>query len=167
MALILIVALMLVALLDGAQLQLATAVRLRVPGNVERHSCLSNCKRAESADELQPVAVDVQAASTMLIITHGQQSEGVARNHENLGRFEVEGVPCNHESLPIFEVVPPAGTTVEKRELGENSSSNAHQRGHHRILGASDKIRRHFRILTETDRNSPPQGPPGGNGGGN
>lgn len=164
MALILIAALMLVALLDGTQLQLATAVRLRVPGNVERHSCLSNCKRAESADELQPVAVDVQAASTMIIITHGQQSEGVAGNHENLGRFEVEGVPCNHQSLPIFEVVPPAGT-VEKRELAENSS-NAHQRGHHRILGASDKIRRHFRILTESDKNSPVQGPPNGNGGG-
>jgi hypothetical protein len=165
MALILIVALMLVALLDGTQLQLATAVRLRVPGNVERHSCLSNCKRAESADELQPVAVDVQAASTMIIITHGQQSEGVAGNHENLGRFEVEGVPCNHESLPIFEFVPPAGT-AEKRELGENSS-NAHQRGHHRILGASDKIHRHFRILAARDKNSPVQGSPGGNGGGN
>jgi hypothetical protein len=165
MALILIVALMVVAVLDGTQLQLATAVRLRVPGNVEHHSCLSNCKRAESADELQPVAVDVQAASTMIIITHGQQSESVAGNHENLGRFEVEGVPCNHESLPNFEVVPPAGT-VEKRELGENSW-NAHQRGHHRILGASDKIRRHFRILAASDRNSPPEGPPGGNGGSN
>jgi len=164
MALMLIAALMLVALLDGTQLQLATAVRLRVPGNVERHSCLSNCKRAESADELQPVAVDVQAASTMIIITHGQQMDGVAGNHENLGRFEVEGVPCNHQSLPIFEVVPPAGT-VEKRELGENSS-NAHQRGHHRILGASDKIRRHFRILTESDKTSPVSGSPGGNGGG-
>ncbi|CAK9863239.1 unnamed protein product [Sphagnum jensenii] len=163
MALILIAALMLVALLDGTQLQLATAVRLRVPGNVERHSCLSNCKRAESGDELQPVAVDFQAASTMIIITHGQQSEGVAGNHENLGRFEVEGVPCNHQSLPIFEVVPPAGT-VEKRELGENSS-NAHQRGHHRILGASDKIRRHFRILSRA-KPDPVQAPPGGNGGG-
>ncbi|CAK9202043.1 unnamed protein product [Sphagnum troendelagicum] len=160
----LIAALMLVALLDGTQLQLATAVRLRVPGNVERHSCLSNCKRAESADELQPVAVDVQAASTMIIITHGQQMDGVAGNHENLGRFEVEGVPCNHQSLPIFEVVPPAGT-VEKREVGGNSS-NAHQRGHHRILGASDKIRRHFRILTESDKTSPVSGSPGGNGGG-
>ncbi|CAM6051068.1 unnamed protein product [Sphagnum compactum] len=165
MALILIVALMLVALLDGTQLQLATAVRLRVPGSVERHSCLSNCKRAESADELQPVAADVQAASTMIIITHGQQSEGVAGNHENLGRFEVEGVPCNHESLPIFEVVPPAGN-VEKRELGENSS-NAHQRGHHKILGASDKTHRHFRNLVAFDKTSPVQGPPGGNGDGN
>jgi hypothetical protein len=164
MALILIVALMLVALLDGTQLQLATAVRLRVPGNVERRSCLSNCKRAESADELQPVAVDVQAASTMIIITHGQQSEGVADNHENLGRFEVEGVPCNHESLPIFEVVPRAGT-VEERELGENSS-NAHQRGHHRILGASDKIRGHFRILAASNADTPVEGPPGGNNGG-
>ncbi|CAM6029479.1 unnamed protein product [Sphagnum balticum] len=161
MALILIVALMLVALLGGTQLQLATAVRLRVPGNVERHSCLSNCKRAESADELQPVAVDVQAASTRIIITHGQQSEGVAGNHENLGRFEV---PCNHESVPIFEFVPPVGT-VEKRELGENSS-NAHQRGHHRILGASDKIHRHFRILAASDKGSPVQGPPDGNEGG-
>ncbi|CAK9863241.1 unnamed protein product [Sphagnum jensenii] len=164
MALILIAALMLVALLDGTQLQLATAVRLRVPGNVEPHSCLSNCKRAESGDEFQPVAVDVQAASTMIIITHGQQSEGVAGNHENLGRFEVEGVPCNHQSLPIFQVAPPAGT-VQKRESGENSL-NAHQRGHHRILGALDKIRRHFRILSESDKTSPPQGPPGGNGGG-
>ncbi|CAK9202068.1 unnamed protein product [Sphagnum troendelagicum] len=164
MALILIAALMLVALLDGTQLQLAAAVRLRVPGNVERGSCLSNCKRAESGDELQPVAVDVQAASTMIIITHGQQMEGVAGNHENLGRFEVEGVPCNHQSLPIFEVVPPAGT-VEKRELGENSS-NAHQRGHHRILGVTDKIRRHFRILSESDKNSPVPGSPGGNNGG-
>ncbi len=156
---------MVVAVLDGTQLQLATAVRLRVPGNVERHSCLSNSKRAESADELQPVAGDVQAASTMIIITQDQQSEGVAGNHENLGRFEVEGVPCNHESLPIFEFVPPAGT-VEKRELGENSS-NAHQRGHHRILGASDKIHRHFRILAARDKNSPVPGSPGGNKGGN
>jgi hypothetical protein len=149
MALILIVALMLVALLDGTQLQLATAVRLRVPGNVERHSSLSNCKRAESTDELQPVAVDVQAASTMIIITHGQQSEGVPRNHKNLGRFEVEGVPRNHESLPIFEDVPHAGT-VEKRELGE-IPSNVDQRSQFKVT---------------LDKASPVPGTPDGNNGG-
>ncbi len=86
-----------------------------------------------------------------MIITHGQQSEGVPRNHKNLGRFEVEGVPRNHESLPIFEDVPHAGT-AEKRELCE-IPSNVHQRSN-------------FEMPPPMDETSPVTGPPGGNNGG-
>ncbi|CAM6029478.1 unnamed protein product [Sphagnum balticum] len=150
MALIVIVALLIMAVLDETQPQVAAAVRLRVPGSVDPHSRLSNPKRAESADELPqphsrlsnskraesgdelPVVqvndtVDVQTApSVVMIIAHGQQSEGVPRNHENLGRFEVEGVRRNHEHLVIFEGTPLNGT-VGKRIVGKNSS-NVHQR---------------------------------------
>ncbi|CAM6051069.1 unnamed protein product [Sphagnum compactum] len=156
MALIVIVALLIMAVLDGTQLQVAAAVRLRVPGSVDPHSRLSNPKRAESADEL-PVAqvndtVDVQAAPrVVIIIAHGQQSEGVPRNHENLGRLEVEGVRRNHEHLVIFEGTPLNGT-LGKRIIGENSS-NVHQR-RSRILGARDK-------------SSPIPGSPGGDPNGN
>ncbi len=125
------------------------------PGSVEPHSRLSNSKRAES-DELPVVqvndTVDVQAApSVVMIITHGQQSEGVSRNHENLGRFEVEGVRRNHEDLVIFESTPLNGT-VRKRIVGKNSS-NVHQR-RSRILGAQDA-------------SSPIPGSPGGDPSGN
>ncbi len=91
--------------------------------------------------------VDVQAApSVVIIIAHCQQSEGVPRNHENLGRFEVEGVRRNHADLVIFEGTPLNGT-VGKRIVGENCS-NVHQR-RCRILGAQDA-------------SSPISGPPGG-----
>jgi hypothetical protein len=156
MALIAIVALLIVAFLDGTQLQVATAVRLPVQGSIDPHSRLSNSERAESTEELPVVqvnnTVDVQAAPTIaMVITHGQQSEGVPRNHKNLGRFEVEGVPRNHESLPIFEDVPHAGT-AEKRELCE-IPSNVHQRSN-------------FEMPPPMDETSPVTGPPGGNNGG-
>jgi hypothetical protein len=155
MALIAIVALLIVAFLDGTQLQVPTAVRLRVQGSIDPHSRLSNSERAKSTDELPVVqvnnTVDVQAAPTIaMIITHGQPSEGVPpRNHKNLGRFEVEGVPRNHESLPIFEDVPHAGT-VEKRELGE-IPSNVDQRSQFKV---------------PLDKASPIPGTPDGNNGG-
>jgi hypothetical protein len=146
--------LLIVAFLDGTQLQVATAVRLRLQGSIDPHSGLSNSERAESTDELPVVqvnnTVDVQAAPTIaMIITHGQQSEGVPRNHKNLGRFEVEGVPRNHESLPIFEDVPHAGT-AEKRELGE-IPSNVRQRSYFEM---------------PPDETSPVTGSPHGNNGG-
>jgi hypothetical protein len=146
--------LLIVVFLDGTQLQVATAVRLRVQGSIHPHSRLSNSERAESTDELPVVqvnnTVDVQAApSIAMIVTHGQQSEGVPRNHKNLGRFEVEGVPRNHESLPIFEDVPHTGT-VAKRELGE-IPSNVHQRSHFGI---------------PRDKTSPVPRPPGRNNSG-
>ncbi len=46
MVLIVIVALLIVAFLDGTQLQVATAVRLREPESVDPHSRLSNPRRA-------------------------------------------------------------------------------------------------------------------------
>jgi hypothetical protein len=126
-------------------------------GRVEPHSRLSNSKRAESGDEMPVVqvndTVDVQAApSVVMIIAHGQQSEGVPRNQENLGRFDVEGVRRNHEDLVIFEDTPLNGT-VGKRIVGENSS-NVHQR-HSRILGA-----REGRL--PDNASTPVQGPPNG-----
>ncbi|KAH8943994.1 hypothetical protein BDL97_13G084200 [Sphagnum fallax] len=156
MALIVIVALLIMAVLDGTQLQVAAAVRLRVPGNVDPHSRLSNSKRADSGDGLPVVqvndTVDVQAApSVVIIIAHGQQSEGVPRNHENLGRFEVEGVRRNCENLVIFEGTPLNGT-VGKRIVGENSS-NVYQR--------------RSRILLAMNSKSPIPGSPGGNPTGN
>jgi hypothetical protein len=154
MALIVIVALLIMAVLDGTQLQVAAAVRLRVPGSVDPHSRLSNSKRADSGDGLPVVqvndTVDVQAApSVVIIIAHGQQSEGVPRNHESLGRFEVEGVRRNYEDLVIFEGTPLNGT-VGKRIVGENSS-NVHQS--------------RSRILRERNARSPVPGSPSGNPG--
>jgi hypothetical protein len=231
MALIVVVALLIMAVLDGTQLQVAAAVRLRVPGSVDPHSRLSNPKRAESANEL-PVAqvnntvgvqapatitmvtygrqsedvspnhenlrsferelvrgnyenlpifedeqgsvephsrlsnskraesvvqvddtVDVQAApSVVIIIARGQQSEGVPRSHENLGRFEVEGVRRNHEDPVIFEGTSLNGT-VGKRIIVSENSSNVHQR--------------HSRILIPEDASTPISGPPGGDPSGN
>ncbi len=120
------------------------------PGSAEPHSRLSNSKRAESGDELPVVqvndTVDVQAApSVVIIIAHGQQSEGFPSNHENLVRFEVEGVRRNHEDLVTFEGTPLNGT-VGKRIVGENCS-NVHQRPS-RIL---------YRAAS-----TPISGPPGG-----
>jgi hypothetical protein len=154
MALTVIVALLIMAVLDGTQLQVAAAVRLRVPGSVDPHSRFSNSKRADSGDGLPVVqvndTVDVQAApSVVIIIAHGQQSEGVPCNHENLGRFEVEGVRRNHEDLVIFEGTPLNGT-VGKRIVGENSS-NVHQS--------------RSRILRERNARSPVPGSPSGNPG--
>ncbi|CAK9202041.1 unnamed protein product [Sphagnum jensenii] len=156
MALIVIVALLIMAVLDGTQLQVAAAVRLRVPGSVDPHSRLSNSKRADSGDGLPVVqvndTVDVQAAPSVVVtIAHGQQSEGVPRNQENLGRFEVEGIRRNYEDLVIFEGTPLNGT-VGKRIVGENSS-NVHQR--------------RSRILLPSNANSPIPGSPGGNPTGN
>jgi hypothetical protein len=71
------------AVLDGTQLQVAAAVRLRVPGSVDPRSRLSNPKRAESADaDGLPVAqvnnnVGVQAPATIAMVTYGLQSEDV------------------------------------------------------------------------------------------
>jgi hypothetical protein len=91
------------AVLDGTQLQVAAAVRLRGPGSVDPHSRLSNPKRADSADEL-PVAqvnntVGVQAPATITMVTYGRQSEdGTTRRRPQWWQVGVSTTPSTGSS---------------------------------------------------------------------